>query len=99
MCCLEAVNNHIKSRLRIWKKDLQNHKFFCMQIGTKNFSHIRCNFFFKSLIVSTGPSGSYILYRSWDFNVMCENVFEFDGGLTCTCQEFDLGCGVSMPLT
>ena len=30
---------------------------------------------------------------------MCENVFEFDGGLTCTCQEFDLGCGVPKPLT
>ena len=66
-----------------------------MQIGSKNFSHT----FFKSLIFLKGPSGSYILYRSWDFNVMCENVFEFDGGLTCTCQEFDLGCGVSMQLT
>ena len=54
---------------------------------------------FKGFIISIGLSGSYILYRSWDFNVMCENVFEFDGGLTCTCQEFDLGCGVSMPLT
>ena len=30
---------------------------------------------------------------------MCENVSEFDGGLTCTCQEFDLGCGVSIPPT
>ena len=69
-----------------------------MQIGKKNLFPHSLQFFFKGLIISTGPSGSYILYRSWDFNVMCENVFEFDGGLTCTCQEFDLGCGVSMPL-
>ena len=69
-----------------------------MQIGNKNLFPHSLQFFFK-ILTSTGPSGSFILYRSWDFNVMCENVSEFDGGLTCTCQKFDLGCRVSMPLT
>ena len=78
MCCLKAVNNHIKSRLRIKKKIFKTISFLHAN-WQKEFVPTLAAIFFKGFIISIGPSGSYILYRSWDFNVMCENVFEFDG--------------------